>query len=414
MRDSLRNRAWILYFGFVFFTYGSLAYVENPNLFPLGEQEALMANTGVAISGSTGAVFYNPAGLSSLRDSRISMSANSYMFSRTDYSPLDSFDGKDLNFSTSGFQAVPSSIVSAHRGEVWTWAFSVLVPQENRNHETATFETNSYTTQLIQSGEARFILLGLSAAATLEQDFDFGYGCFIGNYTANGSKSIVAQPRAGTGLTANAYSTQTVSMDVRGVLCNLGVQKSLGEKFQWGASLRLPFFRTSGTGQYFVYTQDVNGVVQNTGVKKVDAHYDIPTDFSLGMSYNFSEMFSFYLDTSYQFPVSYKPFDGAAAQVQTNATRRWSLGARYKLGRSSKLLAGYATNPGTQTLQQVGDLKEDFTIMQLGYEWTQNTAISGVGLFSSKSPGESMLSATRNGKVATEAYGLILTGGFTY
>lgn len=398
----------------LFFTPISQAYVENPNLFPLGEQEAMMANTGVAITGSTGSVFYNPAGLAGLRDARISMSANSYMLTKTQYKPFDSFDGSDLDFTTSGLQAVPSSIVSAKRGQVWTYAFSVLVPQESRMHEIADFETASYSTQLIQSGEARFILIGVSAAASLEDDLDFGYGCFMGNYTSSGTRSVAAQPHAGSGLTNNAYFTQTESIDVKGILCNAGIQKPVSDKMRIGASLRLPFFRISGTGKYYVFSQDITGAVQNSGIQKVQAQYDIPTDLSVGLTYQISEKLLVLADTSYQFPVSYKPFDGSAVQIQTKATARFNFGAKYKLDETSKILGGFAQNPGAQTLQQVGDLKEDFTIMQLGYEWTQNTAITGVSAFSAQSNGESMIAASRIGKVNTNSFGLIITGGFTY
>jgi len=55
------------------FAQGSLAiYEENRDLYPLGEKEALMANTGIAASGSTGSVYFNPAGLVSVQKNRIS------------------------------------------------------------------------------------------------------------------------------------------------------------------------------------------------------------------------------------------------------------------------------------------------------------------------------------------------------
>ena len=54
--------------------YGQTAF--NPNLLPLGEEEALLANTGTARSGSTGAVFYNPAGLSTVEGTSFSLSGS--------------------------------------------------------------------------------------------------------------------------------------------------------------------------------------------------------------------------------------------------------------------------------------------------------------------------------------------------
>lgn len=390
------------------------AYVENPNIFPLGEKESLMANTGVALSGSSGAAFYNPAGLASVTNPKISMSANSYMIINTQFRPLDRFDGHDLNFDAAGFLAVPSSLVSVQKTEPWTLAFSVFVPEQNQVNDMSSFSTTNFNTQLIQSIRAQFILLGLSAAAPLEQGFDFGFGCFYGNYNAATDRSLVAVPKVGSGITNNAYTTQSLSVDVHGVLCNAGLQMEVSPQLQFGFTTKLPFFKIKGAGKYFSYSQDINGTVSNTGIKNVSADYDIPMNTSVGFRYLLNNKTSLLLDVSYQFPVTYEPYEGAAAKVETKGTARWNLGAIYRWSEKFNLLAGYASNPSNQKLAKVGDLKEDFTVMQLGFEMIQKIATTGVGVFVANSKGESIVSATQRGSVTTTAYGLILTAGFSY
>ena len=166
---SGRMKAFFLFFAAVFVALTpAQAYIENPNLFPLGEQEALMANTGVALAGSSGAVFYNPAGLATLEKPKFSMSANSYLITKTDFTPFDNIDSTNVNFSTSGSQAIPSSLVSVHKWDTWTVAFSLLVPQQTKNQDIDDFETKSYKVQLTQSIQTQFLLFGLSAGAHLQ------------------------------------------------------------------------------------------------------------------------------------------------------------------------------------------------------------------------------------------------------
>jgi long-subunit fatty acid transport protein len=103
----------------------AFSYTDNRGLLPIGEVESFMANTGAALSGSTGAVYYNPAGLASIDRHHISLSANSYLSTRSEVNPIQTIDGVDMNFSTKGLQAIPTSFVSTGQHEQWRYAFSV-------------------------------------------------------------------------------------------------------------------------------------------------------------------------------------------------------------------------------------------------------------------------------------------------
>lgn len=402
------------FFPLFLMSFSAGAFIENPNLFPLGEREAFVANTGVALAGSTGSVFYNPAGLASIRSAKLSMSANTYLLSKTDYAPLDNVDGKDLNFSASGFLAVPSALISVHRGETWTIAYSALVPEQRRVHEMADFETPNYNIEMTYASQAQFILLGISAGAPMETGYDVGVGCFLGNYTGTLDRSVVVSPKSGSGLTQKGFTSASLNLDVKGVLCNLGAQKDYGPRLRAGAGLRLPFIKLEGKGRYSSFTQSTAGATANTGIKKVEADYDIPLDFAAGVVLKAQENFQLLADAGYQFPVEYTPFEGSGGQVKTKGTLRWSLGTIYNWTDKTKVLGGLAFNPSAVVLNQAGDEKQDFTVATLGVELTEKIATTGIGVFAARSTGETMLSTTRNGSVSSQAYGLLLTAGFAY
>jgi hypothetical protein len=55
---------------------------ENPLVLPMGEREALLGNAGISIKGSAANALFNPAGLSSLTDTRLSVSGSTYALMR--------------------------------------------------------------------------------------------------------------------------------------------------------------------------------------------------------------------------------------------------------------------------------------------------------------------------------------------
>ena len=225
---------------------------------------------------------------------------------------------------------------------------------------------------------------------------------------------MVAQPKPGTGLTINGFSTTALTADVKGLLCNAGIQKDYSDRLRGGFSMRLPFFKLDGKGKYSAYSQDTAAVIANTGIKKVSAEYDIPLDLLFGLMFRATDRLNLITDVSYQWASDYTPLEGSATKVSSQGTLRWNGGFHYEVKPDLALMGGLAWNPSTQKLNTVSDVKENFLVGTAGIEMKEKIATTGVGLFYTKSTGESLVANNGKGSVTTQGYGLLLTGGFAY
>jgi hypothetical protein len=410
----MKNQFVILTAAFLLSVTGH-AYYENPNIYPLGEKEAFMANTGVALSGSSGAVFFNPAGLAGVQNSKVSLSANSYLSIKTSFSPLDVVDNSDINLDANSLVAVPSSVVSVQKLENWTLAFSVLVPEQTQLNSMTTHETTNFNTQIIMNVRSQLLLFGLSGATKHANGYDYGTGCFIATLNGTSDRSVVAEPKPATGLPQSGIASDSYTVQVTGLVCNAGFQTNYTDNLRVGANLRLPFIQTSGSGKLFSYSQSAaGGAATNSGIQSISVDYQIPMDLAFGASYKLTEAVQLYADASYQFPLDYKSSSLAATNIKSDGTLRWNAGASYMQNEALKFYGGFALNPGTASIQNTGDINEDFTVFTLGTEWVNKIATTGVGLMMANSTGESELSTGNKGSVKTNVFGVLLSAGFSF
>lgn len=406
--------SYFVLFVFLIPFFSAQAYYENPNIYPLGEKEAFMANTGVALSGSTGAVLFNPAGLVGIKTSKVSMSANSYLSVKTKYAPLDNVDGTDLNFTSNGVLAIPSSLVSVQKLDAWTLAFSVLVPEQTQLNDMSVYETTNFNEQIILSVRSQLVLIGLSAANHSHNGYDYGFGCFVTNYSGTQNRSVVAEPKPATGLTQTGFASDAATVEVQGLICSGGVQKDYDEKWHWGASVRLPFIRSSGSAKIFSFEQSAAGGAASSSIQNFDINYEIPMDVAGGVRYQAYDNLQLYGDASYQFAMDYKAIAAATSSVESRGTLRLNFGAAYQYSEKFKFYGGLASNPGAGVLRSAGDLKEDFTAITFGGELIQKFSTTGVGIIVANSSGESILSTGNKGGISTSVFGILLSGGFSF
>lgn len=405
----------VIFFAAQLLAIGAFAYYENPNIYPLGEKEAFMANTGVALSGSTGATFFNPAGLAGIQNSKVSLSANSYLSIKTSFSPLDVIDNSNFNLDANSLVAVPSSVVSAQKIENWTVAFSVLVPEQTQLNSMTTHESTNFNTQVILNVRSQLLLLGLSGATKHVSGHDYGAGCFIATLNGTSDRSVVAEPKPASGFTQSGIASDSYTVQVAGLVCNAGLQTNYTENLRLGANLRLPFVQTSGSAKLFSYSQSAaGGAATNNGIQTISIDYQLPMDLAFGAAYKLTDFLHLYADASYQFPLDYKSSSLATTNVKSNGTFRWNTGASYQQSETLKFYGGIALNPGTVELQSTGDIKEDFTVFTAGTEWVNNIATTGLGVMMANSTGTGKLSTGSNGSVKTNVFGILLSAGFSF
>lgn len=389
------------------------AYIENRGLFPVGESEALMSNTGVALSGSAGAALFNPAGLASLKQNKLSLTGNTYMAYSSELKPIVIYDGQDVNFRLSGTQAIPASFISTWYKEPWTLAFTVAVPELVRSSSISNYETPNYDLLISQMTDNQFMMIGFGAGTQLE-NFDVGAGCFLGNYTSSTNITFAAEPKPASGIPHAEISSSHRQMDVKNLLCHVGVQKNWNEHNRWGLTLRLPSAHLEGKAQYSVFSQDNAGNRESSGLLKKPARYDIPMDLSFGFANTSFDRATLLADVSYQMKQTYTSIEDVETPTENKGVLRYNLGFRYQLREHVSLVGGYALNPGSTVLTNQGDLNEDFQSYSLGFESRQGPASMGLAFFRATSSGQSLLTPNRNSSLRSEASAIVLTTGFVF
>lgn len=364
--------------------YGN--FNENRGVMPLGELEAFMANTGVALSGSTGAVAYNPAGLAGITQSRLSLSANSYMKLTSKMDPVETFDGTDLNFKSSSIQGIPNAFVSTWSKEKTTYAFSILVPYQLKLEDALAYSSPSYPSmQLSRTNYFQVIMAGVSIGTRFENAYDIGAGCFYTMYQTAQMNSFTANTNGNSNaLVSNSF----FRADVNGLLCNMGLQKQMTEAWRFGFTARLPFIRMSEKGRASTFIQNPNnGLSESTGPQTVEANLKIPLDLGVGTEYRINPQMLAYVDINYQLGASYQSGDLNTADVETKNQARFSGGLSYQATPTIRLLGGIAHNPSS--VKPNSDMyEENFTIATAGANYTVGNSSLGVGLMFGRSSGK--------------------------
>ncbi len=392
----------------------SFAYIENRSIYPLGEAESQMANTGVALKGSSGSAFFNPAGLASTRERSLSLSGNTFMQFKTDAKPFLVLDGKDLDLSATGTQVVPSSLVSTWAEGPWTLAFSVYVPELLRTSFIQSFSTNSFDVELGRTIDSQFVLVGMAAGGSFTPSLDIGAGCFLAQYQSSQMVNLVGRPKTGSGLAQAAIINNYYSIDTKGLLCQIGGLVQSSDSNRIGFVLKLPVLQITSQGKYSRFTQDVNGGRTATGIQEKASRYSVPMDFTLGVANNSLSNLNILADVSYQFPEDFEIIEGFSGRTKVVGTLRYNAGVEYQFKENLKIRGGFAINPSAVEILADGDIRENYQVMTVGFQYTSHQATTGIGFFKADSSGENRLSSTRNGSAQTTVTALMLNTGFVF
>ena len=401
-------------------TYGFSA-IDNRGLLPIGEVESFMANTGTALSGSTGAVYYNPAGLASISRNHISVSANSYLSTKSEMRPIQTIDGVDMDFSSKGLQAIPSAFVSTGQKDKWRYAFSILIPHQVRVQDSVLFKTPTYPTfQYSRTNFFQTLMAGLSVATSVDAGFDIGVGCHYTMFQTTQSSATNGLTNAGTNslLISSYFDAQ-----VDGILCTAGLQQQVNEDFRFGFTARLPLMTTSKKGTSSLFVQNPNtGQAQALGPKAVEPEIAMPLDMTFGIEYRLSPTLKSYADLSYQLSATYTSGDISATESSHKATPRGSVGLRYQMLEKYELFAGVAYNPSSVNVNDQ-DYSENFIAGTVGGRWQSGSSSIGVGVLYAQSSGNREAGiynaalteiGRKTADVSTSAMGIMISSGYVF
>lgn len=395
----------------------ALADIENRNLFPFGEREVLLGNAGTAQSPSTGAVFYNPAGLALLDHPTISVSGSTYLYSKLDVSPIAVADNTNLDYHATGFDAIPATVVSTIESGDWTLALSILVPDSIKLENRLTFPTPNTSTTIVQVVNSSDLWLALSGARYVGDGFALGASLFVMQHRDSQTIASVTRSLANRGVAAvtNSHLRNTVY----NLSLTAGAFWQATSFLDVGLRVQTPTVKLGGGADGYTFTQRVSQAgtgfdINENESKDIASRYTLPLDMTLGTKVTFGGGLSLLADLSLQAGAAFDAFPDSpySSPVDTRATFRANFGLEAELTDSFLLGAGFIYNPSSfRTIEgrKEGASYRDFLGVTGGVSFQSDRVRSGVGLFYLWSSGEYLpYGTTTPGKVSQSGAGATL------
>ena len=394
-----------------------LAGDANRNLAPIGETESLLGNTGAALPESTGSVYYNPAGLAFIEESRISFSGSAYSFNSQTVENIH-IHYTPFHYRLSGTNTVPSGTVRTLRYEDWTLAYSILVPVSVQAEDLAHIDTFDLRGYIRHSTSEREMWFGGSAGRKIAPNLALGASLF-GVYrseTRSVSGVMTYHQRPDSLASFNEYTKRTIP----GLTAVLGLLYTPDPAWHIGASLQSPFVQTGGSATVFRSQFSASGAGFTNSIVYDPEHetrHVIPPSLRLGLLYRPAEALDLLLDVSYQAQSRHEPLPGLFwtlrhgtgenfnytlndgtnqyLRLDTDPTVRVNFGVQFRWSERFRMLAGWFYNPSS-----VHSINESLTELQghvrrvdyhgatLGFVQKDDLTRTGIGLSFVRGRGE--------------------------
>ncbi|QSE97617.1 hypothetical protein [Fulvivirga lutea] len=372
-------------------TNGQVSY--NINALPMGDVEALLANTGTGGVESPGAVFYNPAALVMLKGSSFSLNGSAYMKFENKAEPVLVIADQELNYKADGFLTIPTSIAVVKQVSKWKLAFSALVPYE-ANYEgpkqwTVPFETLNVNLRILQNYKERLFYAGLSAAREIGNDWSLGTSVYWQSYSLLNVNDVAITVAENPALLDQ--STERQDVNVHNLALIMGLQKRYANG-SIGLKVDLPSIQLSSNAEVFSYKfSNLNG--PSTGSREnqveVDAEYNQPFSVRFGAVKNLmNNKLLITSDISYSLNNSYRlvdlPFDDL--KIDTKNSVRHSFGTQLVLSEKITLLSGFAN-----AWAEVDEIDRHFWSATIATKLQSEHITSSIGFFYSQENAETPL-----------------------
>jgi hypothetical protein len=365
---------------------------ENPFLTPIGAYEGITGNTGIARDGSVGSVLYNPAGMASIKSTKLSASGSA--FAQTDISVKGDGVNEDFKF----FQTTPGQITTVFHQDKFNWAFSILVPRsDEKKANIGTSPVDQWdqnypaSTSIDLYSKTQELLIGPSVAFNLASNFKIGLSVFVSKKDIRGVSNVYADL---SHFSAQSYyeseSSALALFPILGVLYQPSNDLSLGLKIS-GPSTKLSGKMESHYRLTSIFDPTSNTdcdpndlwqtcVVYQSTKKKSSVNHEKPIDIGLGLNFLASNNLRLLLDISHQFKKEYEVYkenaEGNSSDLKLEAKTRYNFGLEYLTSQTDALTFGLNYNP-----DPVKDSDLDFWGAAIGYRSMDKIADSSLGLF---------------------------------
>ena len=341
---------------------------ENAFLTPMGAYEGIAGNTGIGRDGSVGSVIYNPAGMASVKSSKLSASGSA--FSQNHITNKSSEGSEDVKY----FQTVPAQITTIFTNPGFNWAFSILTPTTSK-FDLQTVENDLVYNSTIEDNETLF---GPSAALKISKNLSIGLSVFASKrdyreitstYFEDGTEAL----------------NQSRKLDINGITAYpiLGLLYVPNNNFSAGIKLSASSTRISGNFEDSQQTAGNNtslGIPNSQTTKKGNTSYYKPADVGIGFSARTSENIKLYLDVTNQFAKEYELLDedvfGEPWSMEYKNIQRYNFAIEYLTSHTDAITLGLMYNPDPFVESDL-----NFMGVTLGYRSLDKIADSSFGLF---------------------------------
>jgi len=401
-------------------TKGQTAY--NPNLIPLGDKESLMGNAGTGGLGSTGAVYYNPGALTLLKGNSLSLSGSAYLQFRYKATPVINIFGTDVDYSATGYQSIPTSLIVAKTYRDWYLAYSILIPMSFRYEGPTTWlipaGDNNIKMKMMQNYSESIFMAGITAARKLGQGWSVGLSLYGQAYSYLSVVDIRGGIEENPELIVQSSSRNSVNPI--NLLLIAGIHKSLGS---WGLGLRVeaPNMYLFGKGSYYNYwfsnlAGPDNIDVTETDLDNITGQFKTPLDLRLGTVFQPKTRLTLAIDIAYCFGLQYNIFNEPEFKLHEslNGNFRINSGLEYYLRENLAIYGGGSYTPSTleKTETRFG---QDFWAVFAGGKLFSQLLESSVGLYYSRGNGEGTLeSGGVKTKQVYEFIGIVLGTSYKF
>lgn len=410
----------------LFISFRLHADVFNRQIIPLGEKAAYMANTGTADSSASGAVYYNPACLAGIKDNKISVSGSVYFTFNVNFDALARIDNTNISYQAKGLNTIPSTYISTFKKWNSTFAFSVLMPDSIQVEGAQKFSTPNTSGVLTPYQNKKSIWAGLSGSRVLDEKWSIGATVFGIQYS--NANQFATTVNFLTPSNTVASSVNRTDVTVYGLSWVLGLLYKASQDLEIGYRIQTPILQVAGTANtYTENASSISGTVSTQIEDKqgIPAHYDLPTDTTLGIAYRLHPKVKALLDLSYQWGVDYKSIpDSTISTTSSDAyvsdpTARSNAGLEWKCTDKMSVVGGFFYNPSSihqLSSKTIGKIKADIFGTSAGLLLAEDHIQTGLGLFYLWGNGQSLLGPPDNLLVGTSVNGggVLLTTSYVF
>ncbi|QDK39222.1 hypothetical protein [Bdellovibrio sp. NC01] len=272
--------------------------------FPTGNEEALMANTGIAFEDSPGNVLYNPAGLAYYNSHKLKLSVSGNAIEQQRFKLDEMSDSSDPNIR-------PMLVTGIYPSERGTFALFVGNPLSYNVIQGSNSVISGFDVKTSVTAQTNVILAGISYAIFLNENLSAGISTGVTNQTS--SVHSIGSASSG-GVVKSLAVSQSHTKEMHYFL-NPGVLWKVNDNYKIGFTIFSLPFKISSSGDYYASTMNANDPTLN---KQVTSSYDPDGrdafSFGLGQQFNVNDQ-KFFFDINYSMSADQKDSDGTTTQL---------------------------------------------------------------------------------------------------